>query len=221
MAEKQKATRTAKIRRLMIIFAIVAVIVAVVIVLVNQSTTPDAVSGATVSVKQNQYENTEDKKMLIILYTGNEGNTRKLANTFADELNAIIYEPGESGIIPEAIEDYELFGFGSGIISAKHHSLLLEFANNLPNVENKQAFIFSTCGVYTDEFMESNHKALRDILLGKGFTISGEFSCPGLNKNSFLKLFGGINKGRPNKEDLQNAVNFARELLNNMEEKND
>lgn len=61
--------------------------------------------------------------------------------------------------------------------------------------------------------MESNHRALQDLLLHIGFEISGEFSCPGLNKNSFLKFFGGINKDRPNSEDLENARNFAKKLL--------
>jgi flavodoxin len=223
MNNAEKTSRNVKIQRLVIIIAIIAVIATVIIFLANQTLTPDAIAGATVSINQSQkYENTEGKKMLIILYSGNKGNTRKLANAIADEITAVIYEPGESGIIPDDIENYELIGFGSGIFSEKHHALLLEFAKNMPAVENKAAFIFSTCGVYSDEYMDNNHKALSDILLGKGFTISGEFSCPGHNTNSFLRLFGGINKDRPNKKDLENATDFAHKLLNNMEEiKND
>jgi flavodoxin len=34
----------------------------------------------------------------------------------------------------------------------------------------------------------------------------------GFNTNSFLKLFGGINKGRPNAEDLKRAEEFAQKL---------
>ena len=80
--------------------------------------------------------------MLMILYSGSDGNTRKLADAIADELNATIYEPGEAGVVPDDIKNYESIGFGSGIFSSQHHSLLLEFAKNLPKVENKRARIF-------------------------------------------------------------------------------
>ena len=40
-----------------------------------------------------------------------------------------------------------------------------------------------------------------------------EFQCKGFNTNSFLRLFGGMNKGRPNTEDLKNAEEFAKSLI--------
>jgi len=188
----------------------------------------DATTSATLSVyKGHQSDgslaNAEDKKTIVILYSGSDGNTRKLANAIAGEIDAVIFEPGESNGIPEDLGGYELIGFASGIFSARHHPLLLEFAEKLPEVENKRAFIFSTNGApafgfsegdtRTEEYMDNNHEALRDLLLDKGFVITGEFSCPGLNKNSFLKLFGGINKGRPNDKDLEYAADFARKLI--------
>jgi hypothetical protein len=42
--------------------------------------------------------------------------------------------------------------------------------------------------------------------------IIGEFSCAGFNTNSFLKFLGGLNKGRPDAEDLRYAEEFARNL---------
>jgi len=39
--------------------------------------------------------------------------------------------------------------------------------------------------------------------------------CPGFNTNSFLKFFGGINKGRPNASDLKRAEEFAKKLKKN------
>jgi len=53
---------------------------------------------------------------------------------------------------------------------------------------------------------------LREKLEFKGYTIVDEFQCKGFNPNSFLKLFGGMNKGRPNAKDLKNAEEFARKL---------
>ena len=37
-------------------------------------------------------------------------------------------------------------------------------------------------------------------------------NLPGPERLSFLKLFGGINQGRPNGEDLKRATAFAEKL---------
>ena len=87
-------------------------------------------------------------------------------------------------------------------------------------VTGKKAFIFSTCGVpiavagqgQLDEYSVKCHSSLRKKLQAKGYQIVDEFICAGFNTNSFLKLFGGINKGRPNAEDLKNAEKFAENL---------
>lgn len=80
----------------------------------------------------------------------------------------------------------------------------------------KKVFIFSTSGVSRETDLKHNfgdpHKELRTILLRHGCKVVGEFDTVGFNKNSFLVLFGGINKGRPNAEDLAKAAEFARGL---------
>jgi flavodoxin len=47
--------------------------------------------------------------------------------------------------------------------------------------------------------------------------IVDEFGCAGLNTNGFLKFFGGMNKGRPNAEDLKQAEDFALTLKQNLQ----
>ena len=42
--------------------------------------------------------------------------------------------------------------------------------------------------------------------------ICDDFQCKGFNTNSFIKYFGGINKGRPNAEVLECAKGFAANL---------
>lgn len=63
--------------------------------------------------------------------------------------------------------------------------------------------------------MEKNHRQLREKLQAKGHVVIDGFSCAGLNTNSFLRVFGGINKGRPNDVDLERAAKFARSLGGN------
>jgi hypothetical protein len=87
----------------------------------------------------------------------------------------------------------------------------------LPHTPGKKAFLFSTFGapafIASREFIEKNHLRIRDTLQAKGFTILGEFGCPGWNTNLFLKYFRGLNRGRPSAEDLLNAEAFARDML--------
>jgi len=153
-------------------------------------------------------------RSLLILHSYHNKNTEKIANSFTKVLAAAIKAPQQTD--PEELRDYDLIGFGSGIYDGRHHKALLDLADKLPQVVSWQAFIFSTCGIpafgMTEEYAAKNHSSLREKLRAKGYTIIDEFSCVGHNTNSFLKLFGGINKGRPNAEDLKRAEAFARKL---------
>ena len=53
---------------------------------------------------------------------------------------------------------------------------------------------------------------MRRALVLAGYEIVGEFGCAGLNTNSFLRLFGGLNKGHPNADDLGRAEAFAARI---------
>ncbi len=153
----------------------------------------------------------------MILLSYHHNNTEKIANVFAKVLDAQIKTPQQ--VNPEELQDYGLIGFGSGIYDAKHHKALLDLADKLPPVTNRKAFIFSTCGVAREEYVIENHSSLREKLQSKGYIIVDEFSCVGFNTNSFLKIFGGINKGRPNAEDLKHAEEFAQNLKKNLQKK--
>jgi flavodoxin len=152
------------------------------------------------------------EKPIIFLFSYHHKNTKKIADAIAAKINASISEINDT-IKPVEINNYDLFGFGSGIDSGKHYLQMLKFAENLPVVQNKNAFIFSTCGVFTEKKMLKDHKTLRGILLDKGFTIVNEFGCKGHNTNSVLKYFGGMNKESPTAEDIKNAEIFAEKLL--------
>ncbi|MBI5458682.1 flavodoxin family protein [Methanobacterium sp.] len=149
-------------------------------------------------------------KSILVLYSYHHHNTEKIANVFVKVLDAEIKTPQQ--IKPEKLQEYDLVGFGSGIYSAKHHESLLELADKLPQVNNKKAFLFSTSGITGKSKSAKDHSMLREKLLSKGYTIVDEFQCKGFNTNSFLKLFGGMNKGRPNVKDLKNAEEFVNKL---------
>ena len=152
---------------------------------------------------------------LLVLFSYHHNNTEKIANVFAKLLEAEIKTPQQTN--PTELQEYSLVGFGSGIDSGKHYQPLLDFADKLPQVTNKKTFIFSTSGVSNERYAAKIHTLLREKLQSKGYTIIGEFNCKGFNTNSFLKFFGGMNKGRPNEKDLKNAEAFAQNLKQNLQ----
>ena len=156
-------------------------------------------------------------KSLLVLYSYHHNNTEKIANVFAKVLDAQIKTPQQ--INPEELQEYSLIGFGSGIYSAKQHKVLLDLADKLPQVTNRKAFIFSTSAIMGEAKVAKDHSMLREKLQSKGYMIVDEFSCKGFNTNSFLKLFGGMNKGRPNAEDFKDAEEFAQNLKQNLQKK--
>jgi flavodoxin len=154
-------------------------------------------------------------KTILVLYSYHHNNTEKIAKIFSEVLGARIKTPQE--INPEEVQAYDLVGFGSGIYGAKHHKLLLDLADLLPQVSNKKAFLFSTGALTGKSKVFKDHSELREKLQSKGFVILDDFQCKGFNTNSFMKYFGGMNKGRPNAEDLKNAKKFAQNLKQNLQ----
>jgi flavodoxin len=157
-------------------------------------------------------------KCLLIVYSYHHNNTQKVAEAMAKVLDAEIRTPQQTN--PEELQKYDLVGFGSGIDTGKNYPELLNFASKLPQAANKKAFVFSTSGMpisvsgqqRLEEYTSKCHTTLKETLQSKGYTIDDKFGCSGFNTNKFLKYFGGLNKGRPNSEDLKHAEEFASKL---------
>jgi len=149
-------------------------------------------------------------KSLVIVYSYHHHNTEKIANVFAKVLDSEIKTPEQ--IDPEDLQEYTLIGFGSGIYGEKHHQTVIDLVDKLPQVTNRKTFIFSTSAIMGKAKVAKDHLLLREKLQSKGYIIVDEFACKGFNTNSFMKYLGGMNKGRPNAEDLKHAEEFAQNL---------
>jgi flavodoxin len=154
-------------------------------------------------------------KSLVIVFSYHHNNTEKIANACAKALGAEVKTPQQ--VRPEEIAEYDLVGFGSGIYSATFDPSVLDLADRLPRAGTTKAFLFSTFGAPAvfagGDFIKNNHSQIREKLKAKGYTIIGEFGCAGWNTNSFLRFFGGLNKGRPDAGDIRNAEAFARDMM--------
>jgi len=149
-------------------------------------------------------------KTLIVYTSVHHQNTEKVAKVMAEELGADLV-PTEKAQ-PDTLAAYDLIGFGSGIYFMKHHKTLLQFVDLLPAMKEKRAFVFSTSG----DGRKQHHASLKEKLVNRGFTIVDEFCCRGWDTVGPLKIFAGINKGRPDEKDLAEARAFAQGLKNKM-----
>ena len=145
-------------------------------------------------------------RALLVVVSVHHGNTRKIAEKMASELNAYVVEPEE--IRPEEALEYDLLGLGSGIFFGRFHRRILDFVDRLPPGGGRKAFVFSTSGLGQSSYNDF----LGAILRNKDFRVVGSFACRGYDTFSLLKIFGGINRGRPNEEDLQASRLFAIKL---------
>ena len=145
-------------------------------------------------------------KVLIIYHSVHHNNTLKVAEAMAQAVDADLIDVSEAN--PDLLDDYDMVGFGSGIYYGKPHKKIKSFIEDLNNQENKKAFVFITSGAGNANYPQK----LADLLVEKGFEVLDEYHTKAFDTVGPLKLIGGINKGRPNKEDLQKARDFAQNV---------
>ena len=144
--------------------------------------------------------------MLIIYHSEHHGNTKKIAKAMAEKINADILKAADASL--NKFEEYDIVGFGSGVYNGKLHKELSEILSKIPQQDDKKAFIFSTTGSKTYSSMA--HERFRPMLEEKSFEIIGEFSCLGFD-TALTKE--GINKSRPNKQDIKDAEDFIVNII--------
>lgn len=146
-------------------------------------------------------------KSIIIYESIHHNNTEKIAKAIADEIDGEVVNVRNMNI--NDLDQYDLVGFGSGIYYGKIHKNIKEFVEKIKNANKQKSFVFTTSGRGKDEFTEK----FEELVNSKGFDVVSSFSCKGFDTFGPLKLIRGINKGRPNEEDLANARNFAKSLI--------
>lgn len=146
-------------------------------------------------------------KTAVVYYSKHHENTKKLLDAIAAENEITLIDITEN---PTAdLSDYDIIGFASGIYYSKFQKSLLKFAEeHMP--ENKKTFFIYTYGAekkgYTDAIAASVKKHNAEIL--------GEFGCFGFNTFGPFKLIGGIAKGHPDTNDIENSLKFYSDIIN-------
>jgi flavodoxin len=135
---------------------------------------------------------------ITVLVDSRGGNTRKMADAIAEELGTKAKD-----VTASLTDDAKILFLGSGTYGGKPGEAMMKFIES-GNLSGRKVAIFGTSAS-----LAGGHKmisAMTDILMQKGAIILGSYHCKG---KFFL-----VNWGHPNKEDLDNARKFAREMIN-------
>lgn len=125
------------------------------------------------------------------------GNTRKVAEAIAEELGITVGD-----LTVPLPDDAKILFLGSGTYGGKPGEAVMKFIGS-GTFTGRKAALFGTSA--SSAGSEKIITVMADALKEKGATILGSWHCRG--------RFLFINRGKPDKEDLDNAKKFARDML--------
>jgi flavodoxin len=134
---------------------------------------------------------------IVVLVDSRGGNTRKLADAIASELGVTVGDL--SAPLPG---DAKTLFLGSGTYGGKPGESMKKFISSQEFVGRKVA-LFGTSG--SREGAKKMIDGMAEELGKKGAAILGNYHCRG--------KFLFTNRGHPDKEDLENAKIFAKEII--------
>ena len=131
-----------------------------------------------------------------IRYFSRGGNTKKLAEAISKAINI----PAKTTDEPLS-EDIDVLFLGSSVYAYGVDDNVKEFIKNI-NVKVGNVVNFSTAAI-----IKSTYKQVKKLLDEKGIQMAKEeFYCKG--------SFGPLHKGKPNENDLKEAMEFAKRFVN-------
>ena len=133
---------------------------------------------------------------VAIRYYSKTGNTKKLAEAIGYAINV------EAKTVDEPLtEDVDILFLGSAVYAAGIDSKIKDFIANI-NVNVGEVVNFSSAAI-----IESTYSQVKKQVEAKGLKMSeDEFHCRG--------AFKFVHRGHPNDEDLKNAQEFAKRIVN-------
>jgi flavodoxin len=147
-------------------------------------------------------------KTIIIYHSFHHGNTKRIAEAIGEEIGADLFDIKDINGVDFC--DYDTVGMGSGIYKGNYSEGILSLIEKT-YLEGRDVFLFSTSG-NANSFFNSFNNRVGKKLKEKGANLIGVFNCPGLDTYGPFKWIGGLNKGKPNEEDVLKARKFAKDL---------
>lgn len=140
-----------------------------------------------------------------VCYYSKGGNTKKIADAIAEELNI-----QQSEQIPPAypLEDVGLLFLGTAEYAGQPDPKMVEFIRTLTTKRVKNVVVFGTSG--SGEIDGKAINIVKNLIKQKGINVLDEtYACKG-------KFFVFMNRRKPDKNDIQGAKAFARKVYESM-----
>ncbi len=134
--------------------------------------------------------------MFEVIYYSMTGNTKKVAEVIAAELDVSAEDVKTKGELAE--DSFLLLGSGNYFPLPGRGFKKLVASNDF---DGRKVALFGTSGRGKGREVE----ALEKMVTAKGAKVMGKFHCTG-------KMFFFINRKHPDNKDLKNARKFARKL---------
>jgi flavodoxin len=142
----------------------------------------------------------------IVVYSTRSGNTRKVAEGIASELNCPCLRIS-SDSLTVSINDYDTVFIGTGIYKGQPHQDLLSYLQSMRLNGKKQFALFMTCFGWGKNMAEKNViDTLRGVLDANGQRmLNNHYSC-------FGGGLGLVKRGHPDAQELDSAKKWAKEI---------
>ena len=155
---------------------------------------------------------------ILICKSIHKGNTREVAEAISEVLDCEVKDPGE--VSNQDVEEYDLIGFASGIYFRDFHKSIRNLVEDLDG-KGTPCFMISTSGFPSIPLLHNYEKRMKKRLEENGFEVLDSFTCRGHDEYGPFKLIGGMYKNRPSEKDLERAREFAEEIIQQMNGKED
>ncbi|MHA1752443.1 MAG: flavodoxin family protein [Candidatus Helarchaeota archaeon] len=167
---------------------------------------------------------------ILICYHSKTGNTEKIAESIAKGLESfeVSVRPAKD-VDPNELKNYDVVFLGSGIYAGGIGKSAVNLIKNTTSFP-KNFVLFSTHANNDPRYYGKAFKKVEKIIKRAGSQIIGAFDCIGENKNpKVVKLLLQsspelepaieLSKGHPNDEDFENAKNFAKSVIEKLQNK--
>lgn len=147
-------------------------------------------------------------KTLIIYKSYHHQNTYRLVKHLKDKFGFEIIN------VDELEKDfnftrYDVIGLASGIYGFEFHKDILNLVKS-KKIESKKVFLLFTSCMDKESFASS----VKKDLIKNGNEILGVYHTKGFCTFGPLKLFGGVNKNKPNETDFASLDLFIEKYIN-------
>lgn len=148
-------------------------------------------------------------KSLIVYVSIHHENTKKLIDALKKNYDVDLLDAvKKAGDID--FSQYDTIGFASGIYNGSISSALFKIVQeNAGALRQKKIFAIITSGTKNRRYCTKTQKVFEE----NNIQLEDVYQCLGYDSNGLWAKIGGIAKGHPNKEDIDDLLKFVENRM--------